>query len=93
LPPSPQSKDTNKTPKCIYSAVAGIRPPNPSLVVDLLHLKIVVEDQLWPEILYDAINKKLIAITPPLGKLVTVRWTAKGNLVVTGGTNATLHSL
>jgi hypothetical protein len=92
-PPSPQSKDTNKTPKRIYSAVAGIRPPNPSLVVDLLHLKIAVEDWLWLEILYNAINKKLIAIMPPPGKLVTVRWTAKGNLVVTGGTNATSHSL
>jgi hypothetical protein len=61
--------------------------------VDLSHLKIAVEDWLWPEILCNAINRKLIAIMPPPSKLVAVRWIAKGNLVVTGGTNVTSHSL
>ena len=61
--------------------------------MDLAHLGIAKEDRLWPEILCDAINKSLGAISPPQAKLVAVWWTAKGNLVVTGNTAATTHTL
>ena len=92
-PTQTPGKDSTKTALRSYSAVAGVRPPNPSLVVDLAHLGIAKEDRLRPEILCDAINKSLGAISPPQVKLVAVRWTAKGNLVVTGNTAATTHSL
>jgi hypothetical protein len=92
-PPLPLSKEASKTTLCSYSAVAGIRPPNPSLVVDLSHLNIAEKDQLWLEILCDAINRKLSAIVLPQVKLAAIRWTAKGNLVITSAPSATPHTL
>jgi hypothetical protein len=65
LPPLSQGKEMFKTTPCLYSAVARICPPNPSLVVDLSHLGITEEDWLQLEILCDAINRKLIIISPP----------------------------
>ena len=91
--PTPKGKGTTPTPSRIYSAVAGARSPNPSLVVDLAHLRIAAKDRVRLEILCDAINRKLSAITPPQATLAAVRWTAKGNLVVTGNHLATSHSL
>ena len=88
-----KGKGTTPTPTRTYSAVAGTRPPNPSLVVDLAHLGIAAKDQVRPEILCDAINKKLITISPPQATLAAVRWTAKGNLVATGNHMATSHTL
>jgi hypothetical protein len=38
-------------PPKLYSAIAGSRPPNPSLVVDLAHLNLAAEDQPKPEII------------------------------------------
>jgi hypothetical protein len=93
LPPLLQGKETSKTTPHSYSAVAGICPPNPSLVVNLSHLSIAEKDQLWLEILCDAINRKLITILPPQVKLAAVRWTAKGNLVITGAPTMTLYTL
>ena len=89
----PKSTAPQKSPTRSYSAIAGARPPNPSLVVDLAHLGIKLEDQVKPEILCDAINKGLATISPPQVKLVATRWTAKGNLVITGNHTATPHSL
>ena len=51
-----------KSPPHTYSAIARSRPPNPSLMVDLSHLGIKLEDWVKPEVLCDAINKKLISI-------------------------------
>ena len=89
----PKGKGATPTPPRSYSAVAGTRPPNPSLIVDLAHLGIVAKDRVRPEILCDAINRKLATITPPQVMLAAIRWTAKGNLVVTGNHLATPHSL
>jgi hypothetical protein len=83
----------SKTAPCSYSAVAGICPPNPSLVVELSHLSITEEDQLQLEILCDAINQKLITISPPQVKLAAIRWTAKGNLIITSAPTVTPHTL
>ena len=56
---------SHKPPPRIFLAIAGSRPPNPSLVVDLSHLGIKLEDWVKPEVLCNAINRKLIAIDPP----------------------------
>ena len=52
-----------------------------------------VEDQVKPEVLCQALNKDLTTLTPPQVQLVTIRWTAKGNLVITGGPAVTPHTL
>ena len=74
-PPSPKATKANankakpstpqKPPTPTFSVIAGSRPPNPSLMVDLSHLGIKLEDRIKPEVLCDAINRKLIAIDPP----------------------------
>jgi len=80
-------------PPHTFSAIAGARPPNPSLLVDLAQLGIGKEGQVKLEILCHALNKELAAVTPPQVQLVTIRWTAKGNLVITGGLATTPHML
>jgi len=51
------------------------------------------EDQVKLEILCQNLNKDLAAVTPPQVQLLATRWTAKGNLVITGGPAATPHTL
>ena len=80
-------------PPCTFSAIAGARPPNPSLLVDLAKLSIGKEGWVKLEILYHALNKELAAVTPPQVQLVAIRWMAKGNLVITGGPATTPHTL
>jgi hypothetical protein len=102
-PPSPKNQLDPTATKCgkgnlnstakLYSAVAGSRPPNPSLVVDLAGLEIAAEDRPRPEIICELLNKKLGEWTPSQARLAAVRWTAKGNLVVTGAHTVTPASL
>jgi len=104
-PPPSSNKDTKASkskqkssappsaPPCTFSAIAGARPPNPSLLVDLAQLGIGKEGRVKQEILCYALNKELTAVTPPQVQLVAIRWTAKGNLVITGGPAATPHTL
>jgi hypothetical protein len=52
-PPSPQAKqqkdkDTSKPPPRSYLAIAGSRPPNPSLMVDLANVKYDADS--WPKL-------------------------------------------
>ena len=76
-----------------YSAVAGSRPPNPSLVVDLA--KFGTDKGTWvkPEVLCHTLNERLSQISPPQVQLATVRWTAKGNLIITGSPTSSPQSL
>ena len=74
-----------KQPQRTYSAVAGSRPPNPSLVVDLAHLSLPAEGRPRPELICETLNKKLREVSPPQVQLAAVRWTAKGNLIITAG--------
>jgi hypothetical protein len=76
-----------------HSVVAGSRPPNPSLVVDLAHLGVNASNRVKLEIICCTLNKGLGRITPPQVQLATIRWTAKGNLVVTGGPFSSPQSL
>ncbi len=92
--PSKQRTTAPTTPSPrTYSAIARSRPPNPSLVVDLAKYGMDKDSRVKPEIMCQAINKKLAAISPPQVQLAAVRWTAKGNLVITGGPAATPHTL
>ena len=61
--------------------------------MDLAKLGINTEDRVKPEVLCQTLNKDLAAITPPQVQLVATRWTAKGNLVITGGPAVTPHTL
>jgi hypothetical protein len=88
-----KSGEKAKPPKRTYSAVAGSRPPNPSLVVDLAHLNLPVEGRLRPELICETLNKKLGEVSPPQVQLAAVRWTAKGNLIITAGPSSTPVSL
>jgi len=94
-PPAQRGKDKAHTSPCTYLAVAGSRPPNPSIVVDLANLgdQIVVEP--WPDIICRTLNQRLQDITLPQVHLAAVRWTQKGNLVITRAhpsTPQTLHA-
>jgi len=82
-----------KNQPCTFSAVARAWPPNPSLLVDLATLGIKKESWVKLEILCYALNKELVAVTPPQVQLVAIRWTVKGNLVITGGPATTPHTL
>ena len=68
-----KSGEITKTPQCTYSAVAGSRPPNPSLVVDLAHLSLPAEGRPWPELICETLNKKLREVSLPQVQLATVR--------------------
>ena len=89
-----QKKGENaKQPQRTYSAVAGSRPPNPSLVVDLAHLCLPGESRPRPELICETLNKKLGEVSPPQVQLAAARWTAKGNLIITAGPSSTPVSL
>jgi len=75
-PPPPSNKGVNAAkskqkastpynpPTHTFLAIAGARPPNPSLLVDLANLGIGKEGQVKLEILYYALNKELATVTP-----------------------------
>jgi hypothetical protein len=88
-----REKGKAKPPIKSYSAIAGSRPPNPSLVVDLARLELQKSSRLHPEAICKILNRKLGEVTPSQPQLAAVRWTAKGNLVVTGGPSTTSASL
>ena len=62
-------------------------------MVDLARLGISQEDRVKPINLCYALNQGLRTISPPQVELAAIRWTAKGNLVITGGPSATPHTL
>ena len=64
-----------------------------TLVVDLAHLSLPVEGRPRPELICETLNKKLGEVSPPQVQLAAVRWTAKGNLIITAGPSSTPVSL
>jgi hypothetical protein len=56
-----------------YLAIAGSRPPNPSLVVDLANLDLHGSSRLNPEAICEILNRKLGDITPSQPQLAAVR--------------------
>jgi hypothetical protein len=94
---NPRSKQkasaTSKPAPRTHSAAAGSRPSNPSLVVDLAHLGVSTGNRVKLETICCALNDGLGRISLPQIQLAAVRWTAKGNLVVTGGPSSSPQSL
>ena len=84
--PSPPSSHT-------FLAIARSRPLNPSLVVDLAKFGNDKGNWVTPAVLCRSLNKRLSQITPPQVQLATIRWTAKGNLIITGGPASSPQSL
>ena len=76
-----------------FSAIAGSRPPNPSLVLDLAKFGTDKGNRVKLEVLCLSLNEKLGQLSPPQVQLAAVRWTAKGNLIITGGPTSTPQSL
>jgi len=97
--PSPKARkkqkggESKQQPQRTYSAVAGSRAPNPSLVVDLAHLEFPDGNRPRPENICEVLNKKLGEVSPPQAQLAAVRWTAKGNLIITAGPSSSPVSL
>ena len=67
VPPS------SSPPLCTYSAIAGSRPPHPSLVLDLAKSGLDKDSHMKLEKLCQAINKGLATITPLQIQLAAVR--------------------
>src|SRR5260221_555653 len=88
-----KGRENNQQPQHTYSAVVGSRPPNPSLVVDLAHIEFPDGSRPRPESICEVINKKLGEVPPPQAQPAAVRWTAKGNLVITAGPSSSPVSL
>ena len=84
--PSPSSPHT-------YLAIAGSRPPNPSLVIDLAKFGNDKGNQVTPEVLCCSLNEKLSQISLLQVQLAAVRWTAKGNLIITSSSTSSSQSL
>ena len=94
-PPTQRDKDKVQSTHRTYSAVAGSRPPNPSIVVDLANLGDQITVKPRPDVICRTLNDRLQLITPPQVHLAAIRWTQKGNLVITGAhpsTPQTLHA-
>jgi hypothetical protein len=87
------AKGKSNSPIKSYAAIAGTRPPNPSLVVDLAGLELPTEGHPRPEEICELLNRKLGKVTPTQAQLAAARWTAKGNLVVMGTHTTTPTSL
>jgi len=80
-------------PTPTYSAVAGSRPLNVSIILDLAQTKSAHAFRPRPVEVCGLINDALMASSHQQVRISAVRWTAKGNLVVIGGHNVTLHHL
>jgi hypothetical protein len=96
--PSAQQKPPQGLPAAnpsptTYSAIAGSRPKNVSIILDLAQTKSVHVFRPRPTEVCGLINDALSASPHQQVRIAAVRWTAKGNLVVTGGPNVTLHQL
>jgi hypothetical protein len=92
-PPPKKSRTTTKPTPKTYLAIAGARAPNTSLIVDLAHLGLADDTRPRPEVICSTLNERLRQISPPQAMLAAVRWTARGNLVITGAPSATPHTL
>jgi hypothetical protein len=77
-PPTPTTKKT-------YSAVAGSRSANVSIVVDLANMQFGLMGRPRPPTITECINRAIKDSPIHHIHISAVRWTAKDNLVVTGG--------
>ena len=76
-----------------YSAAAGTRPTNASIILDLAQTQSMHTLRPRPVEICKLINDALMTSPHQQVHISTVRWTAKGNLVVIGGPDVPLQQL
>ncbi|KAF8483156.1 hypothetical protein F5888DRAFT_1776445 [Russula emetica] len=93
LPPSKPSTQPKTSPPT-YASKASSKPSNPSLVITLSHITGNTNFRRpRPEEICSSINNALTATPHNQVHVTAARWTAKGNLVVTGGHLTTAQQL
>ena len=96
----PKKQDNTKKPAQIptaypltYATAAAMSTPHPSIVVTLSNSSIPVKSRPRPGLLCNAINRALLTSPFYQVRLSAARWTAKGNLILTGGPQVTAQLL
>src|SRR5712675_165487 len=84
-PPKPPSKN--------FSAVAGAKPSTHSIVVDLAHWNLTASNRPPVETICKNINNDLSTSSHSAVRLIAAKWTAKGNLILTGDASTSLNVL
>jgi hypothetical protein len=91
-PPRGDAEPSNKTFPT-YSAVAGARPKNTSVILDLTQTQSVHASRPRPVEICNLVNDVLTTSPHQQVHISAVRWTTKGNLVVIGGLDIPLQHL
>ncbi len=89
-PQAPKNRAKGKTTTPTFATVAA-SPPRPSVVVNLAH--IAWDQRPTPPELCADINTALIASDNDQTHISATRWTARENLILTGGPNTTAQQL
>jgi hypothetical protein len=92
-PPPPPKPPQPNNPRPSYASKAMTKPTNPSLVITLSHLATQDFTRPRPVDICTTLNIALTASPHNHVHISAVRWTAKGNLVVTGGHTASEQQL
>jgi len=82
-----------KTPSKNFSAIAGAKPSTHSIVVDLAHWNLAESDRPPVETICKNINNDLATSSHSAVRLIAAKWTAKGNLILTGDASTSLNVL
>ena len=82
-----------KSPSKNFLAVAGAKPSTHSIVVDLAHWNLAASDHPPVETICKNINNDLATSSHSAVHLIAAKWTAKGNLILTGDTSTSLNVL
>jgi len=76
-----------------FSAIAGAKPSTHSIVVDLAHWNLPENDYPLVETICKNINNDLTTSSHSAVCLIAAKWTAKGNLILTGNASISLNVL
>src|SRR5712671_2818023 len=91
--PAKTQHPSPKTPSKNFSAIAGAKPSTHSIVVDLAHWNLAESDHPPVEMICKNINNDLATSSHSAAHLIAAKWTAKGNLILTGDTSTSLNVL
>jgi len=84
--PNLDTKSKSTTPTT-YASRAASKPSNHSIVVDLSSIPLDIKDRPRPELISAKLNSQLSSSYPQKIHIAAVRWTARGNLIITSGPN------
>src|SRR5882757_4606647 len=82
-----------KTPSKNFLAVARAKPSTHSIVVDLAHWNLAESDHPPVETICKNITNDLATSSHSAVHLIAAKWTAKGNLILTGDASTSLNVL